>query len=323
MKKQNDELTMDDKGRPLKMAEKLGNEVSDDDIKNVEEKLPSMKKGAILKIWDKVMDIYNGFMSDETPASMKVLLIGSLIYLVLPTDVVPDVLPGIGFIDDVGVLTFIWQKLSKISKITNIVKINDNVKSISDKVQERIQIAYEKAFEFARSQLDDVIRKKGRQTIYNSIVSLGIFIVAIVLIASGDESNMLLASFLILYLFIRSIVNFIRVLPTIIKFLKCYIKTKDIDKAISAYLKDSYTFIEPLEGLKNKLKLLKDVPDLEIIINMQRKALKKTIITVVVTVVIIMVLFFVLRHALMIKSTHTFFSIIILPFQNIYQFITG
>lgn len=323
MKKQNDELTMDDKGRPLKMAEKLGNEVSDDDIKNVEEKLPSMKKGAILKIWDKVMDIYNGFMSDETPASMKVLLIGSLIYLVLPTDVVPDVLPGIGFIDDVGVLTFIWQKLSKISKITNIVKINDNVKSISDKVQERIQIAYEKAFEFARSQLDDVIRKKGRQTIYNSIVSLGIFIVAIVLIASDDESNMLLASFLILYLLIRSIVNFIRVLPTIIKFLKCYIKTKDIDKAISAYLKDSYTFIEPLEGLKNKLKLLKDVPDLEIIINMQRKALKKTIITVVVTVVIIMVLFFVLRHALMIKSTHTFFSIIILPFQNIYQFITG
>jgi uncharacterized membrane protein YkvA (DUF1232 family) len=323
MKDKKDDLILDEKGRPLKMAEKLGKEVSNEDIKDVEDKLPSMKKGPVANIWDKVMDIYHGFMSDETPNTLKALLIGSLIYLVLPTDVVPDFLPGIGLLDDVGVLTFIWQKLAKISKIANVVKVNNGTQSITDKVQERIKMAYEKAFEFARDQLDTVIRKKGRQTIYNSLMSLGIFLVAIVLIASESESSVLLASFLILYLFIRSVVNFFRILPTSIKFIKCYFKTKDIDKAISQYLKDSYKFIEPLEELKNKLKILDDVPDLEIIINMQRKSLKKTIITVVVTVILIMVLFFVLRHTLILKTSYTFLSIITLPFQHLYNLIAG
>jgi uncharacterized membrane protein YkvA (DUF1232 family) len=323
MKEEKEELTLDDTGRPLKMAEKLGKEVSEEDIKDVEDKLPSMKKGAVAKIWDKVIDIYHGFMSDETPSTMKALLIGSLVYLVLPMDVVPDFLPGIGLLDDVGVLTFMWQKLSKISKISNVVNVNKGAQSLNYKVQERIKVAYETAFEFARVQLENVIRKKGRQTIYNSFVSLGIFLAAILLIASGKESTILLASLLILYLFIRSLVSFFRALPTAIKFIKCYIKTKDIDKAVSAYLRGSYKFIEPLEGLKKKLKVLDDVPDLDIIINMQRKALKKTIITVVVTVVIIMVLFFVLRHLLIIRTTYTFLSIISLPFQNIYHLIAG
>jgi uncharacterized membrane protein YkvA (DUF1232 family) len=323
MKKENEELIFDDKGRPLKMAEKLGKDVSDEEIKDVEDKLPTMKRGAVAKIWDKVMDIYHGFMSDETPATMKVLLIGSLIYLVLPMDVVPDFLPGIGLLDDVGVLTFIWQKLSKMSKITNVINLNKGAQVLTDKVQERIKMAYEKAFELARDQLDTVIKKKGRQTIYNSVLSLCLFIVATVLIASDNESTLLLASLLILYLLIRSLVNFFRALPIAIKLIKCYLKTKDIDRAVSVYLKDSYKFIEPLEELKNKIKMLDDVPDLEIIINMQRKALKKTIITVVVTVVIIMILFFVLRHTLMIRTTYTLVSIISLPFQHIYHLIAG
>jgi uncharacterized membrane protein YkvA (DUF1232 family) len=323
MKKENQELIFDDKGRPLKMAEKLGKDVSDEEIKDVEDKLPTMKRGAVAKIWDKVMDIYHGFMSDETPATMKVLLIGSLIYLVLPMDVVPDFLPGIGLLDDVGVLTFIWQKLSKMSKITNVINLNKGAQVLTDKVQERIKMAYEKAFELARDQLDTVIKKKGRQTIYNSVLSLCLFIVATVLIASDNESTLLLASLLILYLLIRSLVNFFRALPIAIKLIKCYLKTKDIDRAVSVYLKDSYKFIEPLEELKNKIKMLDDVPDLEIIINMQRKALKKTIITVVVTVVIIMILFFVLRHTLMIRTTYTLVSIISLPFQHIYHLIAG
>lgn len=326
MKQKNEEILLDDNGRPLKMAEKLGKEVTDKDIKDVEDKLPSMKKGPVAKIWDKVMDIYHGFMSEDTPGSMKVLLIGALVYLILPTDVVPDFIPGVGLLDDVGVVTFIWQKLKKISDFTQFVKLpegDEKPNSILKKVQDRIKEAYEKAFLIARDQLDTAIKKKARQTIYNSFISLGIFLAAIILIATKDESLITIASILILYLFVRSLVKFIKILPTSIKFIKCYFKTKNVDKAISQYLKDRYTYIETLEGLKNKLKVLDDVPDLDIIINMQRKSLKRTIITVVATIVLIMVLFFVVRHSLLLKTSYTFVSIIVLPFQHLYNLIAG
>jgi len=40
----------------------------------------------------------------DTPAHVKVTLLGALAYFVLPVDVVPDVLPLIGFTDDAAVL---------------------------------------------------------------------------------------------------------------------------------------------------------------------------------------------------------------------------
>lgn len=40
----------------------------------------------------------------DTPAWAKGVIIGALGYLILPTDLVPDVLPGVGFGDDWGAL---------------------------------------------------------------------------------------------------------------------------------------------------------------------------------------------------------------------------
>ena len=39
-----------------------------------------------------------------TPSHVKAVLYGALTYLVLPTDVVPDLLPVVGFSDDVAAL---------------------------------------------------------------------------------------------------------------------------------------------------------------------------------------------------------------------------
>ena len=40
----------------------------------------------------------------QTPLKVKAVLIGALAYFVLPTDVIPDVLPVIGYTDDAAVL---------------------------------------------------------------------------------------------------------------------------------------------------------------------------------------------------------------------------
>lgn len=41
----------------------------------------------------------------ETPNSVRLTLIGALAYFVMPVDLVPDVMPILGFTDDAGVLS--------------------------------------------------------------------------------------------------------------------------------------------------------------------------------------------------------------------------
>lgn len=40
----------------------------------------------------------------ETPAWAKGVIVGALGYLIFPIDLIPDVIPGVGFTDDWGVL---------------------------------------------------------------------------------------------------------------------------------------------------------------------------------------------------------------------------
>jgi uncharacterized membrane protein YkvA (DUF1232 family) len=40
----------------------------------------------------------------ETPAWAKSVIVGALGYLILPLDLIPDAIPGVGFTDDLGVL---------------------------------------------------------------------------------------------------------------------------------------------------------------------------------------------------------------------------
>jgi len=41
----------------------------------------------------------------------KLLIIGSLLYLVFPVDIVPDFIVGLGILDDISVLSFVWLAL--------------------------------------------------------------------------------------------------------------------------------------------------------------------------------------------------------------------
>ncbi|HWQ30361.1 MAG TPA: DUF1232 domain-containing protein [Negativicutes bacterium] len=41
----------------------------------------------------------------------KLLIVGSMLYLVSPVDIVPDYIIGLGILDDITVLSFIWLAL--------------------------------------------------------------------------------------------------------------------------------------------------------------------------------------------------------------------
>ena len=52
-----------------------------------------------------VVAAYYCALDKETPLKVKAILLGALAYFVLPVDAVPDIVAGIGFTDDVAVLT--------------------------------------------------------------------------------------------------------------------------------------------------------------------------------------------------------------------------
>ena len=102
------------KQKAQKKAEKYGRNATTEDIENVQENLGKMNKGRIAKIWDKVVTLWEAFKSPKTPKTLKVIIIGGLIYLVSPYDIIPDFFPG-GFIDDASVIAVIFRQFLRLT----------------------------------------------------------------------------------------------------------------------------------------------------------------------------------------------------------------
>ena len=56
------------------------------------------------QVIEKALWLYYATKSPTCPAWAKNTALGALAYFVLPVDAVPDILPGIGFVDDLGAL---------------------------------------------------------------------------------------------------------------------------------------------------------------------------------------------------------------------------
>jgi uncharacterized membrane protein YkvA (DUF1232 family) len=75
--------------------------------RQVREKFWSTAKraGRQIPFMDEVVAAYYCALDKDTPLRAKGILMAALAYFVLPTDAVPDVFFGIGFTDDIAVLT--------------------------------------------------------------------------------------------------------------------------------------------------------------------------------------------------------------------------
>ena len=66
--------------------------------------------------------LYYIMEDEETPISQKAIIMAALGYLILPIDVVPDVLFGVGFTDDIAVLMTAFKVVSQTLKPIHEVK---------------------------------------------------------------------------------------------------------------------------------------------------------------------------------------------------------
>lgn len=85
------------------MSEENGftKDFSDDGFWN---KIVKYAKTAGQEVIEKALWLYYAAQTPQTPAWAKATIYGALGYFILPIDAIPDVLPGVGYTDDLGVI---------------------------------------------------------------------------------------------------------------------------------------------------------------------------------------------------------------------------
>ena len=66
---------------------------------------PTVKKALrVLPFIEEVVAAYYAMLDPKTPARSRLILIAALAYFVTPFDMVPDIILGLGFVDDASIL---------------------------------------------------------------------------------------------------------------------------------------------------------------------------------------------------------------------------
>ena len=68
------------------------------------EKVKNFAKDAGKEVIEKALQLYYVLDKKDVPMAIKTIIWGALAYFVSPIDAIPDVLPSVGYTDDLGVL---------------------------------------------------------------------------------------------------------------------------------------------------------------------------------------------------------------------------
>lgn len=90
------------------------------------DKIKSVAVKAGYELINKALLLYYAMQSPSMPAKDKAIVIAVLGYFILPIDVVPDFLPGLGFTDDLAALVWALKTIS-----------NNITPEVKDKAQQR------------------------------------------------------------------------------------------------------------------------------------------------------------------------------------------
>ena len=98
----------------LKDPEKLN-----DLIDKAKKKADSKSKGQLSKVWDSLMAFFRlvrAYAKKEytkVPWQSMVLIVATIIYFLIPSDLIPDVIVGLGFIDDAALVGWAMNAVKK------------------------------------------------------------------------------------------------------------------------------------------------------------------------------------------------------------------
>lgn len=252
----------------IKKAQQLGENASEKDVQELDTKLPAMRKGVIAKIWDKVLFLWEQAKRPDVPLRLKITIVGALLYLVLPLDVLPDAVPGLGLLDDLTVILAVVRELSKYTL---------------PKLEKK---AEEKLFELGYQKIDEKLNKLFSSILVNTIITFfinaaGCLILILKPFGETASRNTAIAIFSII--FVYAVIRFVIYVKDYGQMTKkiaaAVCKKKSISEGLSDFLCTEYRYIawffNGLEIVKSAVPELKDIPDAQQIISTFEKHYKK------------------------------------------------
>lgn len=256
----------------LKQAQELGNSSTEEDLQNIDSNLNKMKKGRVARIWDKVLFLWEKVKSPEIPMRLKLTIIGALLYLILPADIIPDAIPGIGLIDDVSVLLMVFNEVSKFL-----------VPKAVEKAKEKIQESY-------YAKIDFKLKEIFYNMLLNAVITFVINMagIAILIVRPAGEYSRFFAlsifSITMIYTLVRVILYIKKYGKVTFGITKLVLKEKSLSKGVSLFVQETYPSITKIyAGINIAQKFvpgLDSIPDFEEIVKDFINHFKKKVILV-------------------------------------------
>lgn len=259
------------KKKALKKADELGKQSTEKDVQELDAKLPAMKKGVIAKIWDKVLFLWEQAKSPEVPLRLKLVIVGALLYLVLPIDVLPDTIPGVGLLDDLSVLLTVFREVSKYA----LPKLE---KKIEDKFYE---VSYQK--------IDEKLSEIYKSILATTLITFFVNAVGCTILITKPFGNVIsrkVAVTIFVSIFVFALIRFILYIKTYGQLTKklasSVYKKKSISQGVSDFVCSEYRYLaylfNGLEIVKSVVPELKDIPDGPQIVKTLKNHYRKRII---------------------------------------------
>lgn len=82
------------------------------------------------EVVSKALLLYFVLISSNIPMTVRVTIAGALGYLVLPLDLIPDFIIGLGFTDDIAALCYVCEQVQIYRTPEIDQKVNDKLKEI-------------------------------------------------------------------------------------------------------------------------------------------------------------------------------------------------
>lgn len=213
------------KDAAVKLSKKLGEEASQKDIENVEKNLEKMNRGPVTQIWDKVVALWKAFINPEVPLYKKTIIIGGLLYLLLPLDIIADFIPGAGLIDDVFVIIFVARQVLDLAAEKVIEKVKEPV---DEKIKEII---------------DEKMKSAMKNTLIGMAVTCFLMTVGLIFVIFkpfGQDISFDTAGGIFIALMVWGIYRFIKNVINLWPWIKSIIHERGIKKGLITKIKNEY-----------------------------------------------------------------------------------
>ena len=295
------------KNRIMEFVEKLGRNFDSNDADKVNSSISSMNKGALAKVWDKVLFLLKQF-NENSSTGDKALIIGALLYAILPLDIIP----GLGLIDDAFAVVMVYTIVKK-----SIPVIKKAVEKTQEKVVKRVDGVIAWAVE---QKLDLIYSRKLVSSLFHLVLFIFIILFTVAPVF-GKLASSIIASILLLSSVVLSTISIVKTLRNrhTIPLIKSILKQRSLRNGVAEYIRNLDTRISFGEKTIDEFFTLLGEPAnqkaLDHLVDHCCVLLKKNLIRFCCLILCVIISFFFDRNALLSQfSDFSFWEIIFRPF---------